>query len=77
MDDEWLDISQPVARDEHADPVTRDRYLRLNATPGPLRVHHEATVSEMHHVAAPGSIGEVPVGARPADVLPCLHPSRY
>jgi transglutaminase-like putative cysteine protease len=77
VDEERLDISQPLDRHEHADPVTRARYLRLKALPGPLCVHYEATVSVMHHVAPSDSIAEVPVCALPADVLPYLYPSRY
>jgi len=75
--DEALRISQDVPYRVEVDPVTRNRYLRLSAQPGPLTVEYQATVDLHHHVASPDAISEVPVARLPTAVLPYLLPSRY
>jgi transglutaminase-like putative cysteine protease len=74
---EKLDVSQPVLLDMYDDAVTHNRYLRLRAQPGPLRVSYAATVDIEHHVAEPGQLGEVLVANLPGPVLPYIYPSRY
>ena len=74
---EALTISQPLLPQAHADPVTRSRYLRLKALPGPLQVRYDATVELAHHRMAPEWIAEVPIVGLPGSVLPYLYPSRY
>lgn len=74
---EKLDVSQPVSLDMYDDPVTHNRYLRLRAQPGPLRVSYAATVEIEHHMAEPGQLGEVLVANLPGPVLPYIYPSRY
>jgi len=74
---ESLHLSQNLASRVETDPVTRNRYLRLSAGPGPLRVSYGATVDLMHHVGDPLHIGEVPVSQLPAAVLSYIYPSRY
>jgi hypothetical protein len=54
------------------DPTTRNRYLRVKALTGTLRLAYGATVDLSHHVAEPAQIGEVPVGA-PACASAELH----
>jgi transglutaminase-like putative cysteine protease len=61
----------------HTDPVTQNRYLRLSAGAGPLRVSYQATVDVKHHIALPGGIPEIPVAQLPTDVLGYIYPSRY
>lgn len=75
--DERLHISQDVPSRVEVDPISRNRYLRLSAQPGPLTVEYQATVDLHHHVASPDAIDEVPVARLPTVVLPCLLPSRY
>lgn len=75
--DEALRLSQDVRWRVDVDPVTRNRYLRLSAQPGPLTVEYDATVDLLHHVASPEAIAEVPVARLPMGVLPYLWPSRY
>ena len=77
VSDEHLDLSQSVPWRVDTDPVTQNRYLRVSALPGPLRVRYNATVNLNHHVEQPGSIGEVPVAQLPTSVLPSIYPSRY
>ena len=74
---EQLTLNQNVASRVDTDPVTRNRYLRLSAGPGPLRLNYSATVDLRHHVAAPNTIAEVPVAHLPTQVLQYIYPSRY
>lgn len=74
---ENLKVSQPVMLNAHTDPVSRARYLRLQASPGPLHLHYDAVVELDHHVAAPATLAEVPISQLPPQVLPFLYPSRY
>ncbi len=75
--EEQLTISQNVPAQVDTDPVTLNRYLRLSALPGPLRVAYSATVELTHFVAQPAQIAEVPVGQLPTSVLSYIYPSRY
>ena len=74
---EALTLSQDVPSTLTTDPVTLNRYLRLSAMPGPLRVAYSATVDLSHHFAQPNEIAEVPVASLPGQVLSYIYPSRY
>jgi len=74
---EQLDIGQPVRPQLYTDPVTRSRFVRLHAEPGPLRVTFGAMVDIHHHLEAPQHIGESRIADMPGPVLPYLYPSRY
>ena len=74
---ESLGISQPLAPQYYTDPVTHNRYLRLQAAGGPLTVRYEATVDLDHYIAQPAQSAEVPVTQLPGEVLPYIYPSRY
>lgn len=75
--DEQLTLSQDVQMLVETEPATRNRYLRVQASPGPLRLAYGATVDLSHHIADPGRIDEVPVARLPAQVLSYVYPSRY
>ena len=75
--EEGLTFSQNVQWRVETDAATRNRYLRVQGLPGPLRVVYGATVDLLHHVEQPERIGEVPVAQLPADVLRYIYPSRY
>lgn len=75
--EEGLTLSQDVQSRVETDPTTRNRYLRVKALPGPLKLAYGATVDLSHHFAEPGRIGEVPVDRLPAQVLEYIYPSRY
>jgi transglutaminase-like putative cysteine protease len=75
--EESLSINQAVETTIETDPATQNRYLRLSALPGPLRVAYSATVDLDHHFAQPPMIGEVRVARLPAQVLSYIYPSRY
>ncbi len=74
---EQLGIGQTLMPQVFTDPVTKTRYLRLQAPAGPLRVSYVATVDLAHHLMPPQSVGEVSVVQLPGNVLPYLYPSRY
>lgn len=74
---ENLRLSQPVPYDITTDPVSRNRYLRLQAGAGHLNILYEATVEINHYRAAPQTLAEVPVCQLPGAVLPYIYPSRY
>ena len=75
--DETLTLSQNVLSRVETDPATLNRYLRVSALPGPLKVAYSATVELTHHFGQPGQIAEVPVARLPAQVLNYIYPSRY
>jgi len=74
---EVLVLSQNVPSLLETDPATLNRYLRVNALPGPLRVAYSATIELSHHFAQPGQIAEVPVARLPGQILSYIYPSRY
>lgn len=74
---EMMELGQFLLPQVHTDAATGNRYMRLKAEPGRLRLRYSATVDLQHHVAIPESIPEVPVSRLPADVLTYLYPSRY
>ncbi len=75
--EESLQLDPVVPSRIDTDPLTRIRYLRLHAAPGPLRLHYCARVTIDHHLAQPEQLSEIPVSQLPAGVLPYLYPSRY
>ncbi|WP_280154374.1 transglutaminase family protein [Piscinibacter sp. XHJ-5] len=75
--EEWLTISQDLQPRVETDSATRNRYLRLQAAAGPLKVAYGATIDLSHHVGDPAQIGEVPVARLPQEALGYLYPSRY
>jgi len=74
---ERLTLSQDVPARIHTDPVTGNRYMRLRALPGALKLSYAATVDLTHHRADPANIAEVPVSLLPPEVIGYIYPSRY
>jgi transglutaminase-like putative cysteine protease len=75
--EEALTLSQNVPTKVETDPATLNRYLRVRALAGPLRLAYSATIDLSHHFAQPSQIAEVPVARLPAQVLSYIYPSRY
>jgi len=75
--EEALTLSQNVLPKVETDPATLNRYMRVKAFAGPLKVAYSATVDLSHHFAQPSQIAEVPVARLPAQVLSYIYPSRY
>jgi len=75
---ENLSFSRHVQSQVETDPVTHNRYLRVNGVGvGPLKVAYNATVDVLHHIEQPHLIPEVPVARLPLPVLGYIYPSRY
>lgn len=74
---ESLTLSQNLQPLVETDPSTLNRYLRVQASAGPLALSYRATVDLIHHFAPPGEIPEVPIARLPAHVLSYIYPSRY
>lgn len=75
--EETLTLSQDLRSTLDTDPVTCNRYLRLSALPGPLKVAYNATVELRHEFAEPDDVDELPVPGLPWQVLRFIYPSRY
>jgi transglutaminase-like putative cysteine protease len=75
---ENLLISQTHIKPEiYTDAATGNRYMRLHANVGHLKLNYESVVEINHHVAEPAQIAEVPVARLPMQVLSYIYPSRY
>jgi transglutaminase-like putative cysteine protease len=74
---ESLNIDRPVTTSLQVDETSGNRWLRLQASPGPLRLHYNAAVTLAHVVTQPAQIEEVPIANLPPAVLPYLRASRY
>jgi transglutaminase-like putative cysteine protease len=77
VSNESLVLSQPITPQIHTDPFTRNRYMRLRALPGPLRLKYASTIDLTHHVADLSQVKEVPVHRLPPEVMGYIYPSRY
>ena len=77
VSNETLSLSQNLPVRVETDPATLNRYLRVQAFSGPLKVSYRATVDLTHHFASPADVSEVPVAQLPAQVLSYIYPSRY
>jgi hypothetical protein len=74
---ESLVLSQPITPLIHTDAVTGNRYMRLHALPGELKLSYMAVVDLTHHCTNPSQIPEVPVRDLPPEVMGYIYPSRY
>ncbi len=77
VSNENLLLSQAVPSHLHTDPTTGNRYLRLRAFPGELKLSYSATVDLTHHRMNTADLFEVPVHQLPAQALGYIYPSRY
>lgn len=70
-------LSQTIPQQMHTDPITGNRYLRVHAMPGELKLSYAATVDLTHHFVDPAQLAEVPVRYLPPEVINYIYPSRY
>jgi hypothetical protein len=70
-----LDPDLPVER--WTMPETGNRYLRVMAQPGDLRLRYEADVTLEPLLEDPEAVTEVPAAKLPFQVMSHLYPSRY
>ena len=74
---EQLSINQMAPPQIYSAPTTRNRYMRLHAAQGALKVGYKATVDISHHVEDPQALQEVPVRYLPLGTVQYIYPSRY
>lgn len=74
---ENLSLSQPITPQIYTDPFTANRYMRLRALPGDLKVMYAATLDLVHYISEPNQLAEVPVCSLPPEVMGYIYPSRY
>lgn len=74
---ECLSLSQAVATQLYTDPFSGNRYLRLRAEMGVLKVSYAVTVDLLHHSADPAQLGELPINRLTHAVMGYIYPSRY
>lgn len=74
---EELSLSQSVDSRIDTDPVTGNRYTRVRALPGEMKLSYAACVDLAHYRADPAHIAEVPVNRLPPEVIGYIYPSRY
>lgn len=74
---ENLQLSQPLASTIYQEPASGNRYLRIGAGAGPLKVQYTTTVALNHYMTAPAQLMEVPIARLPGSVLHYIYPSRY
>jgi hypothetical protein len=74
---EELWLSQPIRPDIQTEAASGNRYLRLQAMPGELKLSYRAVVELQHHRARPAELEEVPIHRLPLSALGYIYPSRY
>ncbi len=74
---EQLTISPQLTVDEKEASETGNRYVRLTAGEGEVRLRYTAQIALDPLHRAPAILGEVPIATLPLETLPFLNPSRY
>ncbi|MBO9099158.1 MULTISPECIES: transglutaminase-like domain-containing protein [unclassified Rhizobium] len=74
---ERLIITPDLKRRTHVVPDINNRYLSIDASPGPLHLSYEAEVTLDVFRADPETIDETPLSELPLDIVPFLLPSRF
>ena len=75
--DESLSFDPPLAFEQFTDPALENRFVRVRAEPGPLKVSYRATVGLEYAVGDPATIRECPIAQLPMEAIPFIFPSRY
>ena len=77
VESETLVVEPPARLDRFTDPGTGNRFVRVDAGLGPLRIQYRAVVRRQPRPVPTGNDPEAPVRTLPLDVLPYIYPSRY
>jgi transglutaminase-like putative cysteine protease len=75
--EETLAFDPPLPFEQFTDPMLENRFVRIRANPGPLKVSYRATVGLDYMVGDPSSIQESPIAMLPMETIPFIFPSRY
>lgn len=73
---EVLTIEPPTEMQVFCDEGSGNRFIRFDASPGPLKISYKATVQRAH-VLVPPDLPEVSVSEVPDEVLHYMMPTRY
>jgi len=73
---ERLVLNQALEPQTYTDPNTGNRYMRLRARPGALKVSYAVCVDMTHCREQPSQIDEVPICDLPPQVMGYIYPSR-
>lgn len=74
---EQLSITPDKTRRTYIVPDVQNRYVSVNATPGPLHIQYVAEVTLDVFRADPSMIEETSISEIPLDIMPFLLPSRF
>lgn len=74
---ESLTLDPPLPMRTYGDGRDGNRYVRVDAEPGPLTVHYRARVARGPGLAAGTALEELPVSQLPNDVVHLITPTRY
>lgn len=74
---ENLDIGQSASSVIQVDEPSGNRWLRIQAPPGPLSVRYQAAVAIAPVITEPDQLKEVAIANLPPAVIPYLRASRY
>ena len=75
--EETLAFDPPLPFEQFTDPVLENRFVRIHANPGPLKISYRATVGLNYMVSDPALIQESPIAMLPMEAIPFIFPSRY
>ena len=75
--EEILTFDPPLPFEQFTDPLLENRFVRIRANPGPLKVSYRATVGLNYMVNDPAIIQESPIATLPMEAIPFIYPSRY
>jgi transglutaminase-like putative cysteine protease len=75
--EESLSFDPPLPVEQFTDPLLENRFVRIRAHPGTLKVSYRATVGLNYVVSDPAVIRESPIAMLPMETIPFIFPSRY
>ncbi len=75
--DESLVFDPPLPFEQFTEPTLENRFVRIRANPGSLKVSYRATVGLEYAVSDPALIRESPIAELPMEAIPFIFPSRY
>ena len=75
--EETLSFDPPLPVEQFTDPLLENRFVRIRANPGALKVSYRATVGLSYTVSDPAVIRESPIAMLPMETIPFIFPSRY
>jgi transglutaminase-like putative cysteine protease len=77
IEEERLTLTPPLKTESWTMPESGNRYFRVIAPPGPLKIDYRASVDLKVALESPDAVGEIPPGELPLWVFTHLYPSRY